>query len=253
MRTPDWTRPFETLRGKWVEVPLDDYGRRKTSDLVLLSDDELLDTWLKVRQASTTGSGFSIRGWFHALYVEAMRGKKVLDVGCGLAYDSITFAQHGAAVTFVDLTESNIQVVTRLCKIQNLTNVDFLMLQDLDSLKTLGADFDVILALGSLHCAPFEIIRAEVQELLRHLKLGGRWLQLAYPKTRWAREGRLPFDRWGERTDGAGTPWMEWYDLEKVLRLMAPARFDVVLDLEFHNSDFNWFDLLLRSRDGGPS
>jgi hypothetical protein len=26
--------------------------------------------------------------------------------------------------------------------------------------------------------------------------------------------------------------------------LLAPRRFEVVLALEFHNSDFNWFDLL---------
>jgi hypothetical protein len=47
-------------------------------------------------------------------------------------------------------------------------------------------------------------------------------------------------------TDG-GAPWVEWYDLTKLHAVLEPARFDTVLYFEFHNSDFNWFDLLRRS------
>jgi hypothetical protein len=78
------------------------------------------------------------------------------------------------------------------------------------------------------------------------LKVGGRWLQLAYPRSRWIREGRMPFSKWGEHTDPGKTAWCEWYDLPKLLRMLAPAKFDVVLSQEFHNGDFNWFDLLYR-------
>jgi len=83
----------------------------------------------------------------------------------------------------------------------------------------------------------------EAQALLEHLPMGGRWIELGYPKSRWEREGRMPFDKWGQKTDG-GAPWIEWHDLEKLRYVLAPANFDVVLDLEFHDSDFNWFDLV---------
>ena len=96
---------------------------------------------------------------------------------------------------------------------------------------------------GSLINAPFEVIRQECQELLRHLPVGGRWIELAYPKARWVREGSLPFEQWGDKTDG-GAPWMEWYDQAKLQAALAPARFETVLYLDFHNNDFNWFDLL---------
>lgn len=86
----------------------------------------------------------------------------------------------------------------------------------------------------------------EAQALLEHLRVGGRWIELGYPKARWEREGRMPSDKWGEKTDG-GAPWVEWHDLEKVRVILAPASFDVILDLEFHNADFNWFDLIRRS------
>lgn len=240
----DWHKPFDTLRQKWVEIPTTHLGRQKTTDLVNLSDKELLEAWLVSRQDITTDFEFSHRGWYHALYAKGMHGQKILDIGSGFAIDSITFAQHGAKVTFVDLAESNLEVVKRLCKILNLNEVKFFLLEDIEALHTLDKDYDVIMAMGSLHHAPAEIIKPETQELLKHLKVGGRWLQLAYPKTRWIREGSLPFNRWGQITDGVNTPWAEWYDLPKLLDLLHPARFQVVLYQEFHNNNFVWFDLL---------
>ncbi len=155
-------------------------------------------------------------------------------------------ARMDITLTFVDLVESNLKVLQRICGIMGLSDVRFVLFQDLSSLKPLDADYDVVMAMGSLHNAPVKVMKPEYRELLRHLKVGGRWLQLAYPRSRWIREGRPPFSKWGEITDGFGTPWCEPYDLAKLLSMFEPAKFDVVLYQEFHNSDFNWFDLLYR-------
>jgi hypothetical protein len=40
---------------------------------------------------------------------------------------------------------------------------------------------------------------------------------------------------------------MEWHDLEKLKDYLKPAIFEVVMELEFHPGDFNWFDLVRRS------
>ncbi len=40
---------------------------------------------------------------------------------------------------------------------------------------------------------------------LKHWPVGGRWIELAYPKSRWVRDGKMPFDRLGKKTDG-GAP-----------------------------------------------
>jgi SAM-dependent methyltransferase len=244
--SPAWEKPYETLRKKWVQVPTTAAGSERTTRLLELPDQALLAEWEKARLDITTGIEFGHRGWYHVLYAGGMRGKKVMDVGSGFGVDSITFAQHGARLTFVDLVESNLQVLQRLCGIMGIANARFVHFRDLSSLKALDVDYDVIMAMGSLHNAPVKVMKPEYQELLRHLKVWGRWLQLAYPRSRWIREGRPPFSKWGEITDGAGTPWCEPYDLEKVLSMFAPARFDVVLYQEFRNSDFNWFDLLYR-------
>ncbi|MFC1485566.1 class I SAM-dependent methyltransferase [Candidatus Latescibacterota bacterium] len=242
----EWSNPFDILKKKWDEVPVSSIERKKTKDLLKLSDDELRLEWLRAREDITTGTQFQHRGWYHLLYSESMRDKKVMDVGSGFAIDSITFALNGAQLTFIDIVEENLEVVRRLCSIFGIKNSQFHLLDSLESLRNLHNDYDVIMAMGSLHHAPEHVIKLEVNELIKHLKIGGRWLQLAYPITRWEREGCLPFNEWGERTDGKGTPWAEAYDIKKLLSLFETAVFDVVICVEFHNNDFIWFDLIYR-------
>jgi SAM-dependent methyltransferase len=237
-----WDKPFDLLRKKWHEVPAGDY-RITTSELLPLSDKELLEKWSQIRISASTGSSFNARGWYHLLYCDVFRGKKIMDVGSGLGIDGITFAEHGADVTFVDIVQSNLAVLKRLCHLLDIKNVDFCYLDSIDSLKDLPTNYDVIWCQGSLINAPFKIIQEEARELLTHLPIGGRWIELAYPKIRWEREGMLAFENWGKKTDG-GAPWMEWYDLEKIMKRLTPAKFEVVLHFNFHNEDFNWFDLV---------
>jgi SAM-dependent methyltransferase len=243
----DWTSPFDILRKKWHEIPGAGSERLTSTRLIEMPDKELLDLWQKTVSDDTTGARFDVRGWYHLLYKDILRGKKVMDVGSGFGIDGITFAQNGSHMTFVDIVESNLLVLERLCKILGLTDVSFCYMKDFSSLSVLPDNYDVIWCQGSLINTPFDVTRSEVRELLKHLPVGGRWIELAYPKTRWKRDGRKPFEKWGAITDGAGTPWMEWYDLPKLRSLLEPAQFDVVFYQEFHNSDFNWFDLIRRS------
>lgn len=233
--------PFPILRAKWGAVPAGQ-KRFSTADLMGLPDDELIATWTQNREVATTGKAFNVRGWYHTIYKDVFRGKSVLDVGSGLAIDGITFAQHGAQMTFLDIVESNLELLKRLCRILKVENVAFHYLENFDSIASLPEKFDVIWCQGSLINMPFEVTRKEAQLLLERLPVGGRWVELAYPEERWKREGELPFERWGDKTDG-GAPWMEWYDLPKLRKLLSPAEFDVVLAFNFHNNDFNWFDL----------
>jgi 2-polyprenyl-3-methyl-5-hydroxy-6-metoxy-1,4-benzoquinol methylase len=244
------SRVFEALRLKWNEVPVGLAGRRKTADLLELDDQRLERLWTETHREATTGAGYAARGWYQQLYGDVLRGKKVLDVGSGFGIDGLTFARMGAAMTFLDIAETNLQALKRLCGIFRIENANFFYLQDLNSLDGLANDFDVIWCQGSMLHVPFEFARREAQRLLQHLRIGGRWVELTYPPQRWEREGRLPFDKWGRCTDGAATPWAQWYDLERVLARLAPAEFEVVLSFNFHNDDFNWFDLHRISKPG---
>jgi hypothetical protein len=234
--------PFGLLRRKWREVPAGQH-RFDTADLIAMPTDSLLRFWQARRQEATTGAAYAVRGWYHDLYRDVFRGRALLDLGAGLGLDGITFATAGARVTFADIVAENLEVLRRICAGLGLADAQFVVLDDLRSVDALPGPFDVIYAQGSLINMPAELVREEVQSLLAHLPIGGRWVELAYPRERWQRDGSLPFDRWGRVTDGEGTPWVEWCDLDARLAMLAPARFAPLLAFNFHNDDFNWFDL----------
>lgn len=242
----DESKILEIPLRKWGEVPAGLLRRRNTSELHEISDGDLQLLWNRIHDEATTGIGFSVRGWYHTLYAEALRGKRVLDVGSGLGIDGLTFARQGARMTFVDIVQSNLQVLERLCRIYSIPDASFYCLEDLGSLAALPTDFDVIWCQGSMINAPFAFAQRQAKALLEHLPVGGRWIELAYPRERWERDGRPAFDHWGSVTDGPGTPWMEWYDLDRLQARLRPAEFDVVLHFNFHGNDFNWFDLIRR-------
>ena len=103
-----------------------------------------------------------------------------MDVGSGFGLDGITFAEAGAELTFVDIVRENLEVLERLCGLRGVKNARFHYLEDLASLSALPRDYDVMWCQGSLINAPFEVIREEIQVLLEHLKIGGRWIELVY-------------------------------------------------------------------------
>lgn len=233
-------KTFDLLRSKWSEVPFTAQERTSTAHLQVLDDNALMQLW---NRGFRERAPFSEGGWAHCLYRDVFRGRKVLDIGSGLGFDTIYFAEHGANVTFVDIALPNLSVVERVCRLKHLKDVAFCHLEDLSSLSELPLDFDFIYAQGSLINAPLEAIRMELSVLLRHLPVGGRIVMLGYPRARWERDGRLPETEWGRITDG-GAPWMEWLDIDKVMWCLWPANFEVILNFELHNGDFNWFDLI---------
>jgi SAM-dependent methyltransferase len=236
---------FDRLRRKWKTVPAGLSDRRATTDLLTLPDKQLREIWVQTHQQTTTGDdGFSVRGWYQLLYRDILRGRKVLEIGSGFGIDGIEFARHGAQMTFVDIVQENLEVMKRLCSIFGIDHASFVFLHGLSSLDSLAHDYDIVWCQGSQINVPFEFAKRECAAILPHLKPGGRWIELAYPRERWVREGSPPFRIWGNMTDGEGTPWMEWYDLEKVLNRLAPVRFRPALAFNFHDNDFNWFDLV---------
>jgi SAM-dependent methyltransferase len=239
---PGWDDPLVLLRRKWGEIPAGD--RRQSGEQLLgLSDAEILAEWERARANDTTGTGFGVRGWYHELYRSMMPGKQVLDIGCGMAISTLSFAEMGAHVTFTDIIPANVELVRRLCRIKGISaeSLTIERFEDLDLLPS----FDIIAAIGSLINAPLAVTRAEIDRLKMHLRRGGRWLHFAYPKSRWEQEGSVDFANWGEKTDGPGTPWMEYHDRDKMLWLFEPSEIRILFECEWHDRDFNWFDIEL--------
>lgn len=229
-----------SLAKKWQEVPAgaDTDGRRQSADMVLLP----LAEWERL-----SANAAELRGWWWRLYAPQFRGKRILEIGSGLGFDAIHFASAGATWTCCDIVKSNLAVIDRVAHARGLS-IETLMIEGLASFDALPTDFDAVWANGSLINLPFKDAQAESLAILQHLKPGGRWIELAYPRERWVREGSPPFSKWGVMTDGEGTPWIEWYDMEKLKSRLFPHRLLPVLDFRFFGDSYIWLEAEVNGR-----
>jgi SAM-dependent methyltransferase len=100
-------------------------------------------------------------------------GRKVLDLGCGIGTDSVSFAKAGALVTCVDLTENGITLCKKNFALHDLSGVFYQgNIEELD--KILPAEdlksFDLIWSFGVIHHTPnpqkvFECLPAYLSNL----------------------------------------------------------------------------------------
>jgi len=245
-----------TLTAKWTVVPagLESYNwgtlnvrgglldtARIAKDLPLHPENEreLARVWREAAAIDT----------FSQFYASTFRGKRLLDIGSGFARQTMSFALHGAFVTFVDIAPTNLALLKRVATALGIPSTRVRFVQ-LTGLKQLGAAlteepalFDVVCAFGSMHHAPREVIREEMAVILPHLRVGGKWLQLAYNQDEWLRRGAPPFSGGGWGGDGDNTPWTEWYASSKLLRTLEPSKFAVVWE-GLTVGQFTWHDLL---------
>jgi ubiquinone/menaquinone biosynthesis C-methylase UbiE len=101
---------------------------------------------------------------------ESSRGKHVLEIGVGLGADHQRFAEAGAQVVGVDLTERAIQHTRQ--RLQAFGLASRLEVGDAENLRFAEASFDVVYSWGVLHHSP-NTPRA-VSEVWRVLKPNGR-------------------------------------------------------------------------------
>ncbi len=69
---------------------------------------------------------------------KSWKGKKVLEIGCGLGTDTINFARHGAQVTAVDLTEKSLELARQRAKVFGLEDRIRFIQANAEELSALG-------------------------------------------------------------------------------------------------------------------
>jgi len=112
---------------------------------------------------------------------EQYRGKKVLEVGCGVGNDLLQFARAGAVVSARDLTENAVRLAT-----QNLAREGFVGDIQQGNSEALGFPddtFDVVYSHGVLH----HTVDTEqaIAEVRRVLKPGGEAIIMLYNRRSW--------------------------------------------------------------------
>ncbi|MDX1739894.1 MAG: class I SAM-dependent methyltransferase, partial [Rhodothermales bacterium] len=100
-----------------------------------------------------------------------LKGKHLLEIGCGMGYDSLEFIKRGVRVTATDLTPNAIKMARRHFEVEDVSAEDVRVESVLD-LSFDDATFDAVWANGVVH-ATGNTQRA-IDEIRRVLKPGGR-------------------------------------------------------------------------------
>jgi len=111
----------------------------------------------------------------------AYRGKRLLEVGCGVGIDLVRFAEGGAIVTGVDLAEVSIDLARKNFEQRGL-KADLRVMNG-EALQFEDNSFDVVYAHGVLQYTADT--QQMVNELYRVLRPGGEAIFMVYNKYSW--------------------------------------------------------------------
>lgn len=109
---------------------------------------------------------------------EFLRGKRVLDVGCGTGWTSAEFALAGAQVHAIDLTPKAVELARKRFELYGLKGD--IQIGDAENLAFPDSHFDYVLAWGVLMHTPHT--KKAISEIHRVLKPGGRAGAMMYNK-----------------------------------------------------------------------
>lgn len=133
-------------------------------------------------------------------------GKQVLDYCCGTGGNSRFFASHGASVTGIDLSDSEIETAKKLAKKEGFEKNTSFFVMDAEATSFPDESFDIIVCCGVLHHVDLDKAYKELNRLLRK---GGRIICIeAF--------GHNPIIRqYRKRTPNLRTPWEVDHILKK--------------------------------------
>jgi 2-polyprenyl-3-methyl-5-hydroxy-6-metoxy-1,4-benzoquinol methylase len=87
---------------------------------------------------------------------ERWRGRRVLEVGCGIGTDSVNFARAGADVTAVDLSSESLRIARQRAEVMGVADrIDFRQ-ANAEELTSVVADgpYDLVYSFGVIHHTP---------------------------------------------------------------------------------------------------
>lgn len=101
------------------------------------------------------------------------RGKRVLEIACGVGTDTMKFARHGAEVTSIDLPEASLEVTRKRARVYGLEDRIRVCRANAEELKGFVPvePYDFVYAFGALHDMP-QPDRA-LDKIRRYLPPGG--------------------------------------------------------------------------------
>lgn len=113
------------------------------------------------------------------------RGKKVLEIGCGIGTDTINFARHGAEVTAVDLSHKSLEVAGQRARVFGLQDrIRFFQANAEQLPETLPAEtYDLVYSFGVIHHTPHP--DRVMEHIRKYVKPGGTLKVMVYHRWSW--------------------------------------------------------------------
>jgi SAM-dependent methyltransferase len=113
------------------------------------------------------------------------RGKKVLEIGCGIGTDTINFARHGAQVTAVDLTEKSLDVARQRARIFGVENSIRFIQANAEELSSYvpAEPYDLIYSFGVIHHTPHP--ERVIEQIRQYVKPGSSVRIMVYNRWSW--------------------------------------------------------------------
>lgn len=147
-----------------------------------------------------------------------LRGGSLLEVGCGLGYDSLEFIRRGVRVTATDLTPQAVSLARRHFALEGARAED-LRVENVLSLSFPDESFDAVWANGVLHATGNTALA--ISEVRRVLKPGGRAIiSHFYRRGSWM----YLISKWGRENvefKEEDPPVNEWYTDDEILAMFS--------------------------------
>jgi 2-polyprenyl-3-methyl-5-hydroxy-6-metoxy-1,4-benzoquinol methylase len=116
---------------------------------------------------------------------ERWRGKKVLEIGCGIGTDTINFARQGALVTAVDLSDKSIEVARRRAEVFGLSDRIRFFHGNAEELSSFVPvePYDLVYSFGVIHHTPHP--GAVLDELRKYVTPESTLKVMVYNRRSW--------------------------------------------------------------------
>ncbi len=116
---------------------------------------------------------------------ERWRGKKVLEVGCGIGTDTMNFARHGAEVTAVELSRESLALARKRAEVFGLQDRVRFLAGNAECLSEALAPepFDLVYSFGVIHHTP-NPPRA-VAEIRKFMSASSEFRMMVYARNSW--------------------------------------------------------------------
>jgi len=113
------------------------------------------------------------------------KGKKVLEIGCGIGTDTINFARAGAEVTAIDLSKESIAIARRRAEVFGLTGRIRLYDGNAEELPSIVPvrHYDVVYSFGVIHHTPNPA--RVIDHLKRYMNADSELRIMMYAKHSW--------------------------------------------------------------------